>query len=133
MRGAIARGPGGTSGPLLPLGVLAERRFRLGASVSRYNSSVVHVFGSCELNLERSELHRDGRLIPLAPKAIEVLRYLIESHGFDGQRLTAGGYGEQRPIGDNTTTSGKAANRRVELVVLSDVPLADVTGASIDG
>jgi DNA-binding winged helix-turn-helix (wHTH) protein len=42
---------------------------------------VVHVFGSCELNLDRSELHRDGRLIPLAPKAIEVLRYLIENRG----------------------------------------------------
>jgi chemotaxis protein MotB len=66
-------------------------------------------------------------------RATSVLRYLIEAHGFEGPRLTAAGYGQERPIGDNTTTSGKAANRRVELVVLSDVPLADVTGAPIDG
>ncbi len=42
---------------------------------------MVHAFGSCELNLDRSELHRDGRLIPVAPKALEVLRYLIEHRG----------------------------------------------------
>ncbi len=42
---------------------------------------MVHAFGSCELNLDRSELYRDGRLIPLAPKAFEVLRYLIENRG----------------------------------------------------
>ena len=66
-------------------------------------------------------------------RATSVLRYLVESHAFEGSRLTAAGYGEERPIGDNNTTTGKAANRRVELVVLSDVPLADVTGAPIDG
>jgi eukaryotic-like serine/threonine-protein kinase len=42
---------------------------------------VIHVFGSCELNPARSELHRDGRLVPLAPKALEVLVYLIEHRG----------------------------------------------------
>jgi eukaryotic-like serine/threonine-protein kinase len=57
------------------------RRVSIGPGGARYNSCVVHAFGSCELNLERSELYRDGRLIPLAPKAFEVLRFLIENRG----------------------------------------------------
>jgi chemotaxis protein MotB len=56
-------------------------------------------------------------------RATSVLRYLAETHGFEGQRLTAAGYGAERPIGDNATDEGRAANRRVELVVLADVSL----------
>jgi chemotaxis protein MotB len=56
-------------------------------------------------------------------RATSVLRYLAEAHGFAGGRLTASGYGAERPIGDNTIDAGRAANRRVELVVLADVPL----------
>jgi chemotaxis protein MotB len=56
-------------------------------------------------------------------RATSVLRYLADAHGFAGVRLTAAGYGEERPIGDNSTADGRAANRRVELVVLADVPL----------
>jgi chemotaxis protein MotB len=56
-------------------------------------------------------------------RATSVLRYLEEVHGFAGVRLTAAGYGAERPIGDNTTDTGRAANRRVELVVLADIPI----------
>lgn len=34
-------------------------------------------------------------------------------------RMTTSGFGETRPIADNTTTEGKARNRRVELVLVS--------------
>jgi chemotaxis protein MotB len=54
-------------------------------------------------------------------RATSVLRYLVEAHGFAGNRLTASGYGAERPVGDNTTDAGRAANRRVELVVLADI------------
>jgi chemotaxis protein MotB len=61
-------------------------------------------------------------------RATSVLRYLEEAHGFRGSRLTAAGYGAERPIGDNTTSDGRTANRRVELVVLADVPLEETDG-----
>jgi len=39
--------------------------------------------------------------------------YLIDK-GIDPERLTARGYGETRPVGDNDSEAGRIANRRVE-------------------
>ena len=38
---------------------------------------------------------------------------LIDRFGVDGSRLTAAGYGEERPLDDNVTEEGRAKNRRV--------------------
>lgn len=50
-------------------------------------------------------------------RASSVLRYLIGHHAFPTARISAAGYGETRPVGDNATAEGRAANRRVEIVV----------------
>ncbi|MGE0139079.1 MAG: flagellar motor protein MotB [Ilumatobacteraceae bacterium] len=55
-------------------------------------------------------------------RATSVLRYLL-LQGFDPNRISAAGYADTRPIADNATPEGQAANRRVELVVVSDIPL----------
>ena len=52
-------------------------------------------------------------------RATSVLRYLIEAHAVPADRLSAGGYADQRPVAGNDSAEGRAANRRVELVVLS--------------
>src|SRR5688572_29743744 len=41
----------------------------------------VLMFGSCALNLASAQLARDGRVVPLTPKAYDVLRYLVEHAG----------------------------------------------------
>lgn len=61
-------------------------------------------------------------------RATSVLRYM-ESKGIPAGRLSASGYGDTRPVGDNTTVEGQAANRRVEIVIVSDISLAPVVGA----
>ena len=47
-------------------------------------------------------------------RAEAAMQYLI-SQGVSADRLTAKGYGETQPIGDNKTEEGRAQNRRVEL------------------
>jgi len=62
--------------------------------------------GSAEHNLELSRR-----------RAATVMQYL-ELYGISADRLTTGGYGETRPLADNSTEAGRAKNRRVELVKL---------------
>ncbi len=50
-------------------------------------------------------------------RAKAVRDYLIR-HGIDANRITAKGYGKDNPILPNDTDEGRAANRRVEFVVL---------------
>jgi chemotaxis protein MotB len=57
-------------------------------------------------------------------RATTVLRELIERHGISPSRLSAAGYADERPLATNDTVDGRAANRRVELVVLADVAAA---------
>jgi SH3 domain-containing YSC84-like protein 1 len=48
-------------------------------------------------------------------RATAVMIWLVD-HGVERKRLTAVGYGDTRPIGDNATEEGRSKNRRVELV-----------------
>lgn len=62
-------------------------------------------------------------------RATSVLRHLTENIGFDPTRLSAAGYADTRPVAPNDTPEGAARNRRVEVVVTSDVSLASVLEA----
>lgn len=41
----------------------------------------------------------------------------LQKNGLSKNRMTATGYGETNPIGDNNTTAGRAKNRRVEIIL----------------
>jgi chemotaxis protein MotB len=51
-------------------------------------------------------------------RAMSVLRLLVNDGGFDPTRISAAGFGEYRPLGDNSTPEGRRMNRRIDLVVL---------------
>ncbi len=68
--------------------------------------------GNDAMNLELSKSRADA-----------VFEYLI-AKGVDARRLVTEGFGETRPIDTNTTTTGKARNRRVEFHIL---PAQDAT------
>lgn len=59
-----------------------------------------------------------------AVRASSVVRLFVGA-GVDPRRLTAAGYGDQRPIADNSTGEGRARNRRVTILIESMLPEVD--------
>lgn len=61
-------------------------------------------------------------------RAIAVGNRLINVHGFSPDKIACTGYGEFRPIATNTTSEGRAMNRRVEIkiVVQSEEKSGDI-------
>jgi len=53
-------------------------------------------------------------------RSTELVRLLIQRYGFAPERLSAAGYAEFHPIASNDTPQGRAQNRRVDLVILSE-------------
>jgi len=53
-------------------------------------------------------------------RATAAVRFLTEQAGVDPRRLGAVGYGEFRPIADNSTAEGRARNRRIAITILSE-------------
>ncbi|MEF3279776.1 MAG: OmpA family protein [Elusimicrobiota bacterium] len=50
-------------------------------------------------------------------RAYSVIEFM-QSHNIDPKRLSGIGYGEHRPIAENTTAEGRAKNRRIEISLL---------------
>lgn len=59
----------------------------------------------------------DKNVILAEARAQAVKKYLMQS-GISGARLESIGYGDSRPIADNTTEEGRRLNRRTEFVIL---------------
>jgi chemotaxis protein MotB len=53
-------------------------------------------------------------------RATAAVRFLCEKGGVDPRRLGVVGYGEFRPVADNSTPEGRARNRRIALTILSE-------------
>ncbi len=53
-------------------------------------------------------------------RATAAVRFLTERAGVDPRRLGAVGYGEYRPVADNSTAEGRARNRRIAITILSE-------------
>jgi chemotaxis protein MotB len=55
-----------------------------------------------------------------AARAANMVRLLTEHTSIPPERLIAVGYGEYRPVADNSTEKGRAKNRRIDIIVLSE-------------
>lgn len=51
-------------------------------------------------------------------RATAVVRILQNQYGLDPAKMAAAGRGEYKPVADNSTAEGKAANRRTRIVIL---------------
>ncbi len=53
-------------------------------------------------------------------RALAAVHFLTEKAAVDPRRVGAAGYGEYRPIADNSTAEGRARNRRIAITILPD-------------
>lgn len=65
-------------------------------------------------------------------RAESVTTYLV-SKNLPSTRFTTKWYGELQPVGDNTTTEGKAKNRRVELAIVANEELKEEAAQKTKG
>jgi len=106
--------------------VLFERD---GSVVDKRSTKLLGIVGKI-LNLRadilklRIEGHMDNKMPPLEglelsrARAAAVRRWLIDNGKVDPKRLTAQGFGSDRPIADNRDFIGRAKNRRIEFVIM---------------
>ena len=64
-------------------------------------------------------------------RATAAVRFLAEQCSVDSRRMGAVGYGEFRPVADNSTPEGRARNRRIAITILPDELAGADTGSSV--
>lgn len=139
----ITEGPQGISVEINASVLFASGEAQLGASAVAVLRTVAHLLADTDYPIT-VEGHTDNSPIStvLFPsnwelsvvRATSVVRLFQES-GVAPWRLTATGYGEQRPVASNDTVEGKARNRRVNVTIDAlvgpapvAVPLAPAVG-----
>jgi len=95
----------------------AELDHILSVLKSKYSGKEIDVVGHTDTDpiAKTKDLWKDNWELS-AERALSVARYLMAQGIPDGQ-VRASGCGPARPVAPNTTSAGKAKNRRVEIVV----------------
>lgn len=81
----------------------------------KYSNNPIDVVGHTDTDPIKKSKWKDNLELS-AQRALTVVRYLI-GRGVDKRRIRAVGCGAARPVASNTSSSGRARNRRVEIVV----------------
>lgn len=88
-----------------------------------------------QIELVEIEGHTDAIGSAPANKALsqaraETVRGYLVSAGIDKARLSTHGYGQEKPIAENTTAEGREKNRRVEFRVVKQAGVATETATT---
>jgi outer membrane protein OmpA-like peptidoglycan-associated protein len=83
--------------------------------LKKYNQTLIDVYGHTDSTGD------DSYNMALSQRRAQSVASYLSSQGVNGQRFAVQGFGETRPIADNSTDAGRAQNRRVEIQL---VPLS---------
>jgi chemotaxis protein MotB len=101
---------------LKPAGETVMRK--IAALLAAHPSLKIHVIG----HTDNVPIH--GRFVSnwelSTARALAAVHFLTEKAGVDPRRVGAVGYGEYRPIAENSTADGRAKNRRIAITILPD-------------
>ncbi len=103
---------------------------RLGAILKDIDDRQVQISGHTDdspITLPDLKAKFDSNWELSASRAVNVVRFLAENAGVKPQRLSAAGYGQYRPVAGNITPKGRAANRRIEVLLLPPIQARKAT------
>jgi chemotaxis protein MotB len=101
---------------LKPAGEAVLRK--VAALLAEHPTLKIHVIGHTDNVPIRARFASNWELS--TARALAAVHFLTEAAGVDPRRVGAVGYGEYRPIADNSTAEGRAKNRRIAITILSD-------------
>lgn len=97
------------------------------ADVLAANRRVIQVEGHTDnIPIHNARFYSNWELSAL--RASTVVRTLI-THGITPQRLSATGFGDTQPVGDNQDETGRASNRRVSMLIQYELPETSSNGS----
>lgn len=85
---------------------------QIAQSLQAYPSSAIDVLGHTD------STGSDAYNLDLSQRRAQSVANALQSYGVNPVRIATQGYGENQPIADNSTESGRAANRRVEIRIV---------------
>jgi chemotaxis protein MotB len=91
---------------------------KIAAILAGHPEIKIHVIGHTDNVPIRGRFASNWELS--AARALAAVHFLTEKAGVDPRRVGAVGYGEYRPIADNSTPEGRARNRRIAIAILAD-------------
>lgn len=95
---------------------------RITTEAERIVAEVVHALKTIEIDSVRVEGHTDSvgtsaYNLDLSTRRAEAVAREFIAHGMLDERIVRRSFGSQRPIADNSSSEGRAQNRRVAIIV----------------
>ncbi|MGA0558200.1 OmpA family protein [Larkinella sp. VNQ87] len=91
-----------------------ENLAKLAETLKKYDDTEVLIEGHAD------NTGSDEHNLKLSERRAKTVAKLLQSEGIKGNRIVEKGYGESQPIADNTTSSGRQQNRRVEVAIYAN-------------
>lgn len=83
--------------------------------------STIGEFPNCSVIVEGhtdSQGKAESNNVLSQKRAESVRQYIVSNMNIAGNKIRAVGYGQTRPVADNSTAAGRAKNRRIEIIIM---------------